>query len=177
MKEISDEILVVNIGHPSQEICSIKDTKRKFYMLGSMGLASSIGLGMAMSTDKTVISIDGDGSVLMNMGSLATIGAVAPKNYILVIIDNKAYGSTGFQKTFTKQSVDLKEIALGCSIFNTIKIKRKTMIRKTLSSFLSKKEGPYCLIIETKAGKPANLPIIPHNSVKLKNRFMKDIAK
>ena len=56
-------------------------------MLGSMGLASSIGLGLSLSIDKNVISIDGDGSVLMNMNTLATIGNRAPPNYTLLIID------------------------------------------------------------------------------------------
>ena len=79
-------------------------------MLGSMGLASSIGLGLSLTVDKNVISIDGDGSILMNMNTLATIGNRAPNNYTLLIIDNGSYGSTGDQKTFTNEATSLKEV-------------------------------------------------------------------
>ena len=177
LKEISDEIVVVNIGHPAQELYSIKDRKRNFYMLGSMGLASSIGLGMAMVTENTVISIDGDGSILMNLGSLSTIGSVSPKNYILVIIDNKSYGSTGFQQTFTAKNVSLKNIALGSNIVNTIVIKDKKLIRNIFSNCLVENNGPYCLIIETDIGKPDQLSIIPYDPIYIKNKIMEDICQ
>jgi sulfopyruvate decarboxylase subunit beta len=174
---VRNEIIVVNIGHPSQELFSIKDRKRNFYMLGSMGLASSIGLGIAMATSEPVISIDGDGSVLMNLGTLSTIGAVSQKNYILIIIDNKAYGSTGFQKSFTDDTVSLKEIALACNIKNTIVIDRKEIIGKTLSQCIADSDGPYCIIIETEIGKPNSLPIIPHSPLYIKNRLMENLIK
>ncbi len=78
-------------------------------MLGTMGLSSSIGLGLALSQDKTVISIDGDGSVLTNLGTLPTIANNVANNYILLIIDNGSYGSN-------RRSTDLcgqKDIADG----------------------------------------------------------------
>ena len=92
---LQDNLVVCNIGLPSQELYHIKDQPNYFYMLGSMGLASSIGLGSSLSIDKNVISIDGDGSVLMNMNTLATIGNRAPNNYTLLIIDNGSYVNEG----------------------------------------------------------------------------------
>ena len=89
MEAITDELVVCNIGHPAQELFVIRDRPENFYMLGSMGLASSIGLGLAMSQDKKVVVLEGDGAVAMNMGSLATIGLVRPANYVLIIIDNE----------------------------------------------------------------------------------------
>jgi len=72
LKEIApilrDQLVVCNIGLPSQELHLIDDQPTNFYMLGTMGLASSIGLGLALAQDKTVISIDGDGSVLTKPG-------------------------------------------------------------------------------------------------------------
>ncbi|HPJ85199.1 MAG TPA: thiamine pyrophosphate-dependent enzyme, partial [Methanothrix sp.] len=69
--EIQDAFIVGNIGFPSRELCAVGDRTSNFYMLGSMGLASSIGLGLALARpDKRVIAIDGDGAVLMNLGSL-----------------------------------------------------------------------------------------------------------
>ena len=98
---LSDQLVVTNIGLPSQEMHMLDDQPTNFYMLGTMGLASSIGLGLALAQDKKVIAIDGDGSVLMNLGTLPTIGNNECDNYILLIIDNGSYGSTGDQKTYS----------------------------------------------------------------------------
>ena len=83
---LQDLLVICNIGLPSQELYKINDQPNYFYMMGSMGLASSIGLCLSLSVDRNVISIDGDGSVLMNMNTLATIGNRAPTNYTLLII-------------------------------------------------------------------------------------------
>ncbi len=110
----SSSLLVANIGVPCKELYNVYDMPNNFYMLGSMGLASSIGLGLALSIpDKKVLTIEGDGSVLMNMGSLATIASFEPENYLLVIIDNGSYGSTGNQPTATSRNTDLAAIAKG----------------------------------------------------------------
>jgi sulfopyruvate decarboxylase subunit beta len=85
-------------------------------MLGSMGLASSIGLGLAMAQPRKVVVIDGDGSLLMNLGSLATIANHAPENYLLVVLDNQCYGSTGCQLTATSHATDLAAIATGAGV-------------------------------------------------------------
>ena len=97
---ISDELVVSNIGLPSQELHMLDDQPTNFYMLGTMGLASSIGLGLALSQKETVIAIDGDGSVLTNFGTLPTIANNVADNFILLIIDNGSYGSTGDQPTY-----------------------------------------------------------------------------
>ena len=97
---ISDRLVVTNIGLPSQEMHLLDDQPTNFYMLGTMGLASSIGLGLALAQDKKVIAIDGDGSVLMNLGTLPTIANNQAPNFILLIIDNGSYGSTGDQTTY-----------------------------------------------------------------------------
>ena len=108
---IDDELIVCNIGFPSRELYDIYDREENFYMIGSMGLASSIGLGLALSKpNRDVVVIDGDGSLLMNMGSLVTIFANNPSNLTWIVIDNGAYGSTGNQDTYA-QLIDLVEIA------------------------------------------------------------------
>ena len=93
---ISNELVVTNIGLPSQEMHLLDDQPTNFYMLGTMGLASSIGLGLAMAQPKKVIAIDGDGSVLMNLGTLPTIANNQVPNFILLIIDNGSYGSVSY---------------------------------------------------------------------------------
>ena len=78
----------------------LDDQPSNFYMLGTMGLASSIGLGLALAQSAKVIAIDGDGSILTNLGTLPTIANNTADNFILLIIDNGSYGSTGDQPTY-----------------------------------------------------------------------------
>ena len=112
-----DDLIICNIGDPSRELCSVRDAPHQFYMLGSMGLASSIGLGLALSRPgRGVVAVDGDGAVLMNLGSLATLADQAPEGYLLLIIDNGVYGSTGGQPTCASRSADLASIARGAGI-------------------------------------------------------------
>lgn len=118
-----DALIVCNIGFPSRELYAALDRNENFYMLGSMGLASSIGLGLALARpEQRVIVLDGDGAVLMNLGTLATIANYAPKNYLLVILDNCCYGSTGAQPTCTHLGTDLAEMAEAAGIKDVRKV-------------------------------------------------------
>lgn len=168
MKEIEDEIIVCNIGFPSRELYDIKDRAENFYMIGSMGLASSIGLGLALAKpDKKVVIIDGDGSLLMNMGSLVTIFANNPKNLTWIVIDNGAYGSTGNQDTYA-QVIDLKEIAKSVGFknsFNFEEVNLKEIINSENASFI---------VYNTDSGNSI-APIIDLDPITIKNRFMKAI--
>ena len=129
LKEIApilrNELVVCNIGIPSQELHAIDDQPSNFYMLGTMGLASSIGLGLALAQPKPVIVIDGDGSILTNLGTLPTIGNNAPGNYILMIIDNGSYGSTGDQPTYTSQRTDLAAMARAAGCAKVVEVQDK----------------------------------------------------
>ncbi len=118
---ILDDVLVVcNIGAPSQELHALADRPGNFYMLGTMGLASSIGFGVALAQDKPVVSIDGDGSVLTNLATLATIANNPAPNYVLLIIDNGSYGSTGDQITYTGRKTSLSAVAQACGCENVV---------------------------------------------------------
>ena len=100
--EFDDRIISAN-GFISRDLFSISDTRPTFYMIGSMGLASSIGLGIALKDPgKKVFVFDGDGNILMNLGSLTTIGSLKPKNLVHVVFDNSVHESTGSQPTNTK---------------------------------------------------------------------------
>lgn len=119
---LREHLVVCNIGYPSRELHGLEDRPNFFYMLGSMGLASSIGLGLALGLERTgsgqrVIAIDGDGSVLMNLGTLATIANEGPATYVLLIVDNGSYGSTGDQPTLTAAGrTRLAEVARGAGL-------------------------------------------------------------
>ena len=173
-KTIQEELVICNIGLPSQELYQINDQPNYFYMLGSMGLSSSIGLGLALSINKNVISIDGDGSVLMNMNTLATIGNRAFSNYTLLIIDNASYGSTGDQKTFTGERTSLKDVAKGSGCQNVIECSGEET-SENLQKALSDKNNSYVIISKIKSG---NVPVkpIPLNPVTIRDRFRKKIG-
>ena len=97
--EYEERIIAAN-GFISRDLFSISDTRPTFYMIGSMGLASSIGLGIALKDPgRKVFVFDGDGNILMNLGSLATIGKISPNNLIHLVFDNSIHESTGGQPT------------------------------------------------------------------------------
>ena len=171
---IQEELVICNIGLPSQELYKINDKANYFYMLGSMGLASSIGLGLSLSVNKNVISIDGDGSVLMNMNTLATIGNRAPSNYTLLILDNGSYGSTGDQKTFTNEGTSLKDVAIGAGCKNVIQCSGK-QTNENLKKALADKNNSYVIISKISSGNVLTKPI-PLNAVTIRDRFRKKIG-
>lgn len=170
IKEVSrcEGLIVCNIGFPSRELYNIADRPGNFYMMGSMGLASSIGLGLAMSQDEKVYVIDGDGSILMNMGTLSTIANNKTNKLCLVIIDNKAYGSTGNQKTYTAGRTDLELVARGAGNSDVIRVKTINELVSTLKMFNQK---DLIIIAESEPGNE-NVPIIDLEPVDVKSRFM-----
>ncbi|MFK7857205.1 MAG: sulfopyruvate decarboxylase subunit beta [Granulosicoccus sp.] len=170
---ISDHLVVCNIGLPSQELHLIDDQATNFYMLGTMGLSSSIGLGLALAQDKKVISIDGDGSVLTNLGTLPTIANNVADNFILLIIDNGSYGSTGDQPTYAGRKTSLTAVAEACGCENVIECRAEdtgTVLKAAL-------EGNQMTIIVCKceSGNIA-VPVITMDPVEIRSRFMKAVS-
>ena len=102
VEHVQDELIVSTVAPTNHELFSVKDLPTSFYMRHSLGMASSIGLGLALARpDRKVIVLEGDGGILMNLGSLATIATQHPKNLILFILDNRCYENTGCQPTAT----------------------------------------------------------------------------
>jgi sulfopyruvate decarboxylase subunit beta len=178
LKEISeiltDELVVCNLGDPSRELYNIKDRLENFYMMGSMGLSSSIAFGLAISQSKRrVWCIDGDGSILMNLGSLSTIANNAPRNLTLIIIDNGSYGSTGDQMTYTRRKTKLEIIAQGAGFESIFIIEDRDEISPILRQI---GEGCHLVLIKTMPGSEQveNIPLLPEE---IKERFMDVVLK
>ncbi|MGB0505354.1 MAG: sulfopyruvate decarboxylase subunit beta [Pikeienuella sp.] len=166
---ISDQLVVCNIGLPSQELHMIDDRPTNFYMLGTMGLSSSIGLGVALAQDKKVISIDGDGSVLTNFGTLPTIANNVADNYILLIIDNGSYGSTGDQPTYAGMKTSLTKVAEACGCENVIECRAEDT-KQVLQDALA---GDKMTIIVSKCESGnIKVPVITKDPVVIRDRFM-----
>lgn len=107
-------IQLATTGKTGRELYEIEDADNNLYMVGSMGCISSIGLGLALTQkSKDIVVIDGDGSLLMRMGSLATNGYYNPPNMIHILLDNNAHESTGGQSTVSC-NVDFVEVAASC---------------------------------------------------------------
>ena len=116
--ELQDKLVVTNMGACAQELYDLGHRDNFFYLQHAMGLASSIGLGLAQSLpDTKILVLDGDGSVLMNLGTLATLARYAPNNLIHIIFDNGSLLSTGgFPSHTADGKTDLAAIAKGAGV-------------------------------------------------------------
>jgi sulfopyruvate decarboxylase beta subunit len=141
---LHDQLVVVCNGFPSREAFTLRDRSENFYMIGSMGVAPAIGLGVALAQPtRKVVVLDGDGNVLMGMGTLATIGALKPKNFLHIVFDNEVYGSTGNQPTIS-QTVRLDQVAKAAGYAHVERVRElddlvyeaKTMLKQDGPSFL-----------------------------------------
>jgi sulfopyruvate decarboxylase subunit beta len=138
-----------------------------------MGLSSSIGLGLALSQPKTVISIDGDGSVLTNLGTLPTIANNVADNYILLIIDNGSYGSTGDQPTYAGKKTSLTAVAKACGCENVVEC-QDVDTGKVLQAAIDSKQMTV-IVCKCDSGN-IKLPVITMDPVMIRDRFMTAVA-
>ncbi len=144
---LTDQPVIVCNGFPSREACKLRDRNQNFYMIGSMGATAGIGLGLALAQpEKTVVVFDGDGNVLMSLGTLATIGALKPKNFVHVVFDNEVYGTTGNQPTYSR-SVGLDKMAKAAGYVNVERVWEKEDIVYEFKTMLAD-PGPSFLLIK-----------------------------
>jgi len=170
---LTDQPVIVCNGFPSREAHKIADRPTHFYMIGSMGNAAAIGLGLALAKpSKQVIVFDGDGNVLMGMGSLATVGALRPKNFIHVVFDNEVYGSTGNQPTISNV-VPLEKVAKAAGYARIERVLDREDLLFEFKDML-KQDGPSMLLVKVNefvedAGR------VLHEPSAITARFMKAI--
>ena len=171
---ISDQLVVSNIGLPSQELHMLCDQPSNFYMLGTMGLASSIGLGLALAQTAKVIAIDGDGSILTNLGTLPTIANNVADNFVLLIIDNGSYGSTGDQPTYAGQKTSLAKVAEACGCDAVVECSAED----TPTALKAALDGQQMTIIVSKCGSGnIKVPVINMDAPVIRDRFMREVAR
>lgn len=120
VRRLNDEAVIGGIGSTNHDLWVSGQRPQNFYMLGSMGLAVPIALGVAMAQPaRKVIALEGDGSLLMQLGALGTVAAQKPANLIIVVFDNGVYNITGGQPTLTSHMTDLVAVARGAGIENS----------------------------------------------------------
>jgi sulfopyruvate decarboxylase subunit beta len=169
---ISDHLIICNIGLPSQELHLFDDQPSNFYMLGTMGLSSSIGLGLALTQKQKVISIDGDGSVLTNFGTLPTIANNVADNFILLIIDNGSYGSTGDQPTYAGKKTSLTTVAKACGCENVVECQAEDAAATMQAALDSNKMT--IIVCKCLSGN-IKVPVIKMDPVVIRERFMNEV--
>jgi len=119
-KLTNEEAVIGGIGNTNFDLWAAGHRPQNFYMLGSMGLAFPIALGVALAQPKRrVFALEGDGSLLMQLGCLTTIAALAPGNLTMILMDNGSYQITGGQPTPAAAVADLIAVAVGCGISNS----------------------------------------------------------
>lgn len=142
--------IVATAGKTGRELFVAADLPQHFYLGGSMGCASSLGLGIAENVDGPVVILDGDGAALMRLENLTTIGARQPKNLIHVLLDNNAHDSTGGQVT-NSLTTDLAAIAQACGYRKVVRCDDATSIHAAFDQILFE-EGPHFIHLRIKRG-------------------------
>ncbi len=169
-----DAAVVASLGHPTYDLFAVGDRPRNFYTWGSMGLASSIGLGIALAQPRLhVIVIDGDGSLLMNLGSLATIGLLQPPNLTVVVMDNEQYATTGGQPTPTASGADLAAAARAMRIDDAVVARTSAELLAPLTGRVNGR-GPLFVAAKVTESKPTVKPPLDYAGIKA--RFMTAIG-
>ena len=143
---IKSEPVVCATGYICRSVQAVAHRPENFYMIGSMGMASSIALGAARAVPRRkIIALDGDGAVLMNLGTLPTVGALKTSNFVHLVLDNACYESTGSQPSFTR-SIGLERIAAASGYRSAKRVANEGALRREMKSILSK-PGPSFLLI------------------------------
>jgi phosphonopyruvate decarboxylase len=121
-----DFLIVAGLAGTARDVAALTgDGAHTYGMAGAMGGATMMGLGLALARpDKRVLVVTGDGELLMNLGSLASIAVLNPPNLSILCVDNGHYGETGYQKSHTSLGVDLERIAAGSGIKRSLTVER-----------------------------------------------------
>ncbi len=171
---LTDQPVIICNGFPSRETFKIADRPTHFYMIGSMGMAPAIGLGVALAKpNKKVIIFDGDGNVLMSLGTLATVGALRPKNFVHVVFDNEVYGSTGNQPTISNV-VRLDLVAKAAGYVNVERVREREDLVYEFKAMLEK-DGPSFLLVKVNE-MAEDVGRVMLEPPEITRRFMKAIA-
>jgi phosphonopyruvate decarboxylase len=184
-EQLSDYKIVSTTGFTSRELHDIRKKQNNnfgnigndFYVVGSMGHCSSIATGLAMYSDKKIVCIDGDGSALMHLGSMSTIGNLKPNNLIHILLNNNAHESVGGQTT-NCSNTNFVEIAKGCGYTNSYLVNNEKELLKLLEDIKEPKNcstglnGPIFIEVKINTGTIESLGRPDNNFIDVKNQFM-----
>ena len=149
--EHEDFLIVSGLAGTSKDMASLTGDAAHLY---AMGAAAGMGLGLALAQpDRRVLAITGDGELLMNVGTLATIAVLDPANLSILCVDNGHYGETGYQKSHTSFGVDLERIAIGAGFRMSCTIERKNQLARG-AAMLRQSNGACFVLLRVSPGEP-----------------------
>lgn len=168
---LGDALVVHANGHISRRSFTVEDRPGNFYMIGSMGLASSIGLGVALAQpDRRVVIYDGDGNLLMNLGGAAMIAHTRPANLIHLVFDNGVYASTGNQPAISA-TVPLEAIAGAAGYGRSVRARNEEELTAAFREALAL-EGPTFILAELEVEHgPFKAGRVTHTPEEIRDRF------
>ncbi len=169
-----EEAVIAGIGNTNFDLWACGQRPQNFYMLGSMGLAIPIALGVALAQPaRRVVALEGDGSLLMQLGCLTTIAMLAQKNLVMVVMDNGIYQITGAQPTSTAAGADIVAIARGAGIAQSAWAADEDDFDRLIDDALTE-NGP-TLIAARIDDKPA-VATTERDPVQIRERFMRGLG-
>jgi thiamine pyrophosphate-dependent acetolactate synthase large subunit-like protein len=158
LEQRQDQLIVTGLGEPCTDVGRLEDRALNFYIGGAMGMAASVGLGLAIAQPKrAVVVVTGDAELMMNIGALATIGVQRPRNLSIIVMDNEEFGETGRQRSHTGLGVDIAAIAKACGIADAITVREESGL-DGIAARTSAMTGPYIAVIKIKPGKAVGAP-------------------
>ena len=168
------DLVLSTTGIISRELFMLHDRPENFYMIGSMGLLSSFGLGLALlNPGRRVFILEGDGSALMSLGTLPLIAAEHPTNLVHIILDNEAYESTGSQPSITSK-VDLAEVGEACGYGQVARVDDVEGLDNALSGW-EQGQGPYLMRVKADLAAVEVPPRVSHPPLDIRDRFRNSI--
>ena len=167
--------IISSTGYNSRELMYLREkyklkNSKDFYMVGGMGHTSSVALGYSLSNKNKTICIDGDGSLLMHLGSIKTAGTFANKNFKYILLNNNSHDSVGGQNTYAS-NIDFEKLSKSFGFKKFYSITNKHDLKKNIKKFLSENNLSF-LEVKVANSKIKKLPR-PTNLIKIKNQFMK----
>ena len=172
-KALGREPVIHANGYMCRESFSLGDRSENFYMIGSMGLASAIGLGLSLAKrDTATVVLDGDGNLLMNLGILPLVGALGPRRFVHVVFDNGVYGSTGSQRSISAD-IRLDRLAEAAGYRSVAAVTDADEITELVRTALDS-DGPHFILAKVTA-EEAPVPRIPYTPHELRDRFRSSV--
>ncbi|TDH64195.1 hypothetical protein E2C06_02285 [Dankookia rubra] len=169
-----EEAVIGGIGHTNFDLWSAGHRPQNFYMLGSMGLAVPIALGVALAQpQRRVFALEGDGSILMQLGCLTTVATLRPRNLTILVMDNGSYQITGGQPTPAAGGADYVAIARGCGLANSVWAKDETDFERLVEESLVG-EGPNLIGLKLDDQKPPTQT--ERDPAQIRDRFMRGLG-
>lgn len=169
-----EEAVIGGIGNTHFDLWASGQRPQNFYMLGSMGLAAPIAFGVALAQpERRVFALEGDGSMLMQLGALGTIAAARQKNLTIIVLDNGVYQITGSQPTLTSCGTDLVAVAKGTGLAQSAWAADEAHFEQLIERALTQ-DGPWFIAVRTDDKPPVG--VTERDAAKIRARFMQGIG-